>query len=533
VTPRPTSHSRVLLAILALGVVLRVWQYLGNPSLWIDELALGRQVIERPMLDLLIRPLDYNQAAPSGLLALIKAVTAVLGESEFALRLVPFVAALAALPAFLALVSRLLPPLAQGPALFFLAAAPNLILRGAEVKQYSTDVLAATAVVLLALRWLEQPTRGRGWALGATLAIGAWCSHPLTFVGAGVLLPLALDARRRGALRDFLPGAAVVAASVVGAAMVALLTVGVGNRASLSQAWAPVFMPWDPVGAVVWAWERLPRPFVRELGVGRIVSLGYAALVPLGWLVLTRSRSLITAGLIAGPVLLTILAAALHQYPFANRQVAFLLPLAIVAIGAALGAVGSQLRRLHSGLAPLVWVAVVPIAMVAVEQRPVLRRQESRPVLDYIAAHRRSGDPVYAYFTGWQAVAYYAPRVGLDSSDVVIGRCSLGNPAGYHAELARLAGTRPLWVFFVQEPGRERRELVAHLREVGVVRDSIVVFNRSRASVPSASAWLVDFPRAVPVPRVDSSATFPLCRHTGPGFPVDSLVRGGRRLPPG
>ncbi|MFN0177996.1 MAG: glycosyltransferase family 39 protein [Gemmatimonadales bacterium] len=528
---RRSPPPSILLAILALGAVLRAWQYLGDPSLWADELALARQIIDRPMLDLLSRPLDYNQAAPSGFLVLMKAVTALFGDSEYALRLVPFVASLASLPVFLALASRILPPLAQAPALFFFAVAPNLILRAAEVKQYSTDVLAATAVVLLALRWLERPTRGRGWALGAALAIGAWCSHPLIFVGAGVLLPLAVDARRRQALRDFLPGVAAVAVSVLGAALLALLEEGTGNRASMAEAWRSVFMPWEPVGAAVWAWERIPRPFVRELGVSRIASLGFAALVPLGWLALTRARSWITAGVIAGPVLVTILAAALHVYPFANRLVSFLFPLAIIAIGAALGAAGNRLRQAHPALALLVWVAVVPIAIVAVERRPVLRRQEARQVFDYIAAHRRPGDPVYVYFTGWHAAAYYAPRARLDSADVVIGRCFLGNLAGYHSELARLAGARPLWVFFVQEPGRERRQLLAHLRQVGVVRDSILVKQWPRSAVPSASAWQVEIPDTLAVPRVDPAATSPVCGNTGPGFPVDSLIRGGRRLP--
>ena len=62
--------------------------YLSNNSLWLDEAALARNVIDRAPLELL-GPLDYAQVAPPGFLLTEKFVVLLLGHSEWALRLFP------------------------------------------------------------------------------------------------------------------------------------------------------------------------------------------------------------------------------------------------------------------------------------------------------------------------------------------------------------------------------------------------------------------------------------------------------------
>src|SRR5215475_14295682 len=89
-----TLVARVVMAwlpwlALFLGVGLRVREYLADRSLWIDELMLALGVNHRAVTDLL-RPLDFNQAAPAGFLVLVKSSTALFGNSELGLRLVPF-----------------------------------------------------------------------------------------------------------------------------------------------------------------------------------------------------------------------------------------------------------------------------------------------------------------------------------------------------------------------------------------------------------------------------------------------------------
>jgi hypothetical protein len=230
-------------AVLGLGAALRIWQYAGNPSLWIDELALGRTVIERSLPDLLGRPLDYHQVAPPGFLLIAKLATLAFGESELALRLVPLVAGLASLPLFLALARRAAPPPARLPAGFLFATAPFLVLGSADFKQYSTDVLAATVVALLAARRLASPGGRRAWQLGAAMGSVASWSHPLAFTGPGVLAALLWGARRQRTARSLLPGAGLGLAGIAGAVLLAEGSLTGLTRQRMNGTWAWALMP--------------------------------------------------------------------------------------------------------------------------------------------------------------------------------------------------------------------------------------------------------------------------------------------------
>ena len=86
-----SAGRRWLIAtLLAIGVALRVWQYLGDTSLWFDELSIARNIQERTFAQLMTQPLGYEQIAPVGFLAMVKGSALLLGPSDMALRLFPF-----------------------------------------------------------------------------------------------------------------------------------------------------------------------------------------------------------------------------------------------------------------------------------------------------------------------------------------------------------------------------------------------------------------------------------------------------------
>ena len=51
-----------------IGAGLRAWQYAAGTSLWLDELAVAQNVVSRPIGELLLRPLVWDQVAPTGFL---------------------------------------------------------------------------------------------------------------------------------------------------------------------------------------------------------------------------------------------------------------------------------------------------------------------------------------------------------------------------------------------------------------------------------------------------------------------------------
>ena len=60
-----TDSNRLwIAAALAAGVAVRLWQYLGNSSLWIDELALARNILERSASGWWGPPSTSNKSRP-------------------------------------------------------------------------------------------------------------------------------------------------------------------------------------------------------------------------------------------------------------------------------------------------------------------------------------------------------------------------------------------------------------------------------------------------------------------------------------
>src|SRR5687767_15052923 len=80
----------LLIAAVAIGCVLRLWQYLTDTSLWLDEIALARGILDLDLRSLLLQPLPYDQVAPKGFLLVQKLAVLALGRSDYILRLFPF-----------------------------------------------------------------------------------------------------------------------------------------------------------------------------------------------------------------------------------------------------------------------------------------------------------------------------------------------------------------------------------------------------------------------------------------------------------
>jgi hypothetical protein len=60
------TQENALTALVAVGLVLRVWQYAANPSLWYDELSIARNLTQLSLRQLVTGPLLYTQIAPVG-----------------------------------------------------------------------------------------------------------------------------------------------------------------------------------------------------------------------------------------------------------------------------------------------------------------------------------------------------------------------------------------------------------------------------------------------------------------------------------
>jgi uncharacterized membrane protein len=179
------ERAATLLLIL-LGGLLRVRQYLTGRSLWSDEAMLALNIVNRDFAGM-FKPLDYDQGSPIGFLLVEKIFSAILGESEFALRLFPLIVGLISLWLFYLLLKQITSGFGLLTALALFAFNPRLIYYSSEVKQYILDMAVTISLLLLAAPVFGTSPRKKDFirlAIGGLIAL--WFSHPATFVLAGI-----------------------------------------------------------------------------------------------------------------------------------------------------------------------------------------------------------------------------------------------------------------------------------------------------------------------------------------------------------
>lgn len=456
-----------LVAAGLVGVALRIARWADPRSLWIDEVALALNVLDRSFLDLL-RPLDANQAAPPLFLWATKLCTLAFGGGERALRLVPCLAGIAALFAFFGLARRALPAAGAGIAIALFAVLDPLVEYGAQVKPYAVDALAT----VLLLRLCLPDARGRAARAALLGAVLVWCSYPAVLVAAAVAvsrLVLARRARDGAATRRWLAIGGAWAASF--AAQYLACTRAAADNEYLTWFWSAGFVPRAASGALEWIGRTALGVFEDPLGL----SVPWLALpvALLGVPALLRCAPALAVALLALAAC-CLLAAALRLYPFATswtpeigwctpqprarpivgRLAIFAAPALLCAIGAGAGALARvRLRAVRVAvllaLSALLLCGPLRNAWTYRARAPEL--QELGQLFDGFVRERRAGDVVFLFNSALH-VEYLRrrTRVAVDGVEVPVplGRSLL-------AELERLpAGTR-CWILAVSQPGMD------------------------------------------------------------------------------
>src|SRR5688572_4710514 len=485
-TPSPVVSS-ALIALVAIGAGLRLMQYIGNPALSLDEIAVARNVLERNLWDLLATPLAYDQTAPKGFLIATKFVTSVFGSSDYALRLFPLLCSLAALIGFWRVAARILDGAGALVAVALFATALPVVSYAAVVKQYSGDV--AASVLLLWLAFYLAPdtiTRRRALWAGAGGAVVVWFSQPAVFMLVGLSAALAWIHWRHSlnsGVRKWtmLTPTVVFWAIATGAAViVGLASMTPATHDYMRLYWAAGFMPLPLVKAVVtfWPW----KPLMELIGpggegLGYPVPAVYIICMLFGFWQLLRRRGN-AALLLLAPMAVTLGAAVIRQYPFSDRLVLFLIPTFILAIAAAIEWTGRAAAAYSPALRTLaIGAAVAPALYAIIKMPPVYHIENIKPVLSHLQAKRNPGDDVYVYYGAAPAVRFYDDDYGLQESDYVLGACHRGSNRRYLEELDSFRGSNRLWVVMTHAfpPYRERDDILQYLDAIGSRREALAV----------------------------------------------------------
>ena len=175
------SFKYVPVFIIFTGLILRIFQFVSNRSLWLDEAKLALNIVNLPFYKL-NEPLSYGQAAPIGFLYIEKLLAEMFGNYDYILRLFPLIAGCISVFIVYSLSKKILSGL--GPLIItaFFTVSDRLIYFSSEVKQYSSDVFITLILLLTFGQTIEESSKKRFIVLGITGAIVLWFSYSALFV---------------------------------------------------------------------------------------------------------------------------------------------------------------------------------------------------------------------------------------------------------------------------------------------------------------------------------------------------------------
>lgn len=470
--------KRLLWIIVSFGIVTRLTQYLFNRSLWRDEASLALNIINRSFSGLL-QPLDYDQAAPIGFLMVEKLLVQLLGDSEYVLRLFPFLSGVISLFLFYKLAKDYSSAQAIPIAVGLFAISDKLIFFSSETKQYASDVLIALLLYAIATDIRSKRlTSSRIALFGITGAFAIWFSHPAVFILAGVGAGLVLFSLRRREWSRVGWLSIVFSLWLLSFAASYLFILGNLTRNEvLLDLWRGKFMPFPPMtlSDATWFVHTFFAIFHDAVGLS-LPGIGAMAFLIGAISMFSEKRDEFL--LLISPILFALLASGLHKYPFSGRLLLFMVPNLVVLI--AEGA--EQIRDNTSYKSSIIGLTIIgllfghPLSSAVAHVIKPRTLEEIKPVIGYVREYYEEGDILYLYYGSRPAFEYYSEKYGFMKSTYIIGVSSRDDWSNYADDLNKLRGNRRVWILFshVYEGGGvdEEKLFLYYLEKKGTRRDT-------------------------------------------------------------
>lgn len=212
--------------------------------------------------------------------------------------------------------------------------------------------------------------------------------------------------------------------------------------------------PWSDPGWFLQSYLSLLITISPSLDRWYLASIGSLLIVTGIISFLLRDR--IIGLLIFLPFVMITIASALQRYPLRGRFMLFLVPFAILLMAEGLGRIFSLFDKWNRIFAVVVSAALVltllwvPVSGVEYKFLVPPKRQDIKPVMQYVMENREESDIVYVYHGARTAFDYYASFYGLDQGNVIAGQDLPDHPAlkQFFSDIDQLKGKGRVWVIF-------------------------------------------------------------------------------------
>jgi hypothetical protein len=382
--------------------------------LWFDESDTAVDIISRPFSALIEPSPEWSSKYPYGYLLLIKSAVHIFGNSEYALRLVPLLFGIASVLLFYKVAKKHINPMAVLIALGLFAIIDPLIFQSSNLKPYSGDLICALTVFL----WMGHIKSKKitiadiifAGIMGASII---WFSHPSLFVLTGVgicLFVFSLRGKDWSKIRRLMIIYSMWAFSFIACYFLyirnILSSLGRSMDDLLVMERAFVSIPPKSLNDIKWIMDSFFEMFNNPAG---IIFTGIAAFAFLvGCFSLFRENRE-KFYLFTSPIVITFLASILHQYPFKNRLILFLVPFILIFIAGGIEYVREKIsvKSAIPGALLIGVLFVYPLSWATYHVKSPTNHEEIRSTLSYITNNWQNGDIIYVHYYAQYAFEYY------------------------------------------------------------------------------------------------------------------------------
>lgn len=474
---RSKRFADLSLILLIFGVLVRLRLYFSNRSLWFDEASLAINIVDRSYGELL-KPLDYNQAAPPLFLWLEKFAVQLLGNNEYALRLFPLVSGIIALGLFYKLAVRFTSGIATSIAIALFATLKYTVYYSAEAKPYASDLMVALILFLL-LRANSRPNLPSKNIIFLSLVgvVSIWISYPSIFILSGLELFFLSSSPFPKLAKILLNRLPIYASWLLSFVVLYVATiVPTMTNDNLVSSWSRRYP--DSSFDIIWLLDSLGRFFHKPLGFWSITD-GIAIIAFIAGCIAMYRRNKFNLLLLNMPMLVTIVAAYLHKYPFRGRLILFLAPFAIIVVAEGIVFLLNQFRYRYKYL--LLIGSVVAISLLspplilssqAIIHPSKFHFDHIRPAIEYIKSNQQPEDLLYVFPRAQQQFFYYASRYNFSPASYILGTHKLpdeDNPhqKQYLEEISQLAEKQRIWFLLSRTKLFQEEDFLKDLQYLG------------------------------------------------------------------
>jgi len=462
--------------LLFFGVALVFYQYSYNRSLWLDEASLALNVMERDPIGLL-RPMDYGQVAPILFLQLANAVTVFLGENEYALRLIPLLAYLAALLLFYKVLRQLVSNnLAFIAGLSLFVFNQHLIFFSSEFKQYMSDVLVTVLLLYLVIHDGRSPKLKYGILVIAG-AFSIFLSNISILLFTMVFPIFIMQAWLKKDRLAF--SYTLISGGILSLVFLLYYFVFIRNhplQAYMLDYWtrANGFIPTDLSDPATLKYLRLEfsNLFTHVGFQGHLlwkqltpvsVALTVILLLAFLWHSLRTRSPLI---MLIAPVFAHLILSYLKMYPNSTRLILYQFPLFMVMITLGLQVILNSLSVRKWIPELVIYLLVISSGLATITTKIPMGREEIKKTIRFVEAQVKPQDTIYLYHGAKTAFTYYQ-RSGFVRMDnpVIYGVSRTPDVKRYVDDIVSRKGN--YWIVFSHIEKNEDKYILSELKKSG------------------------------------------------------------------